>query len=121
MSIHRLKVADAKQLRIDGKTSTQILCPGNAPDAQITITRVVMEPGAISPQHSHPRSEQTWIVESGSATLLLADGKTAPMERGDVLRTPIGEVHGIENTGVERFVYLTITAPPEDMSPHYAT
>jgi hypothetical protein len=61
---------------------------GNAPDAQVSITRVVMEPGAISPRHSHPRSEQTWIVESGSATLLLAGGACSSTMLSRLSRMP---------------------------------
>lgn len=119
MAIQRLKAADAKSLAMDGKISAQILSVENAPDAHVTITRVTMQPGAISPRHVHSRSEQTWIVEAGSAALLLAEGRSAPLQTGDVIRTPAGEVHGIENTGAENFVYLTVTTPPEDMKPFY--
>jgi quercetin dioxygenase-like cupin family protein len=41
-----------------------------------------MQPGATSNTHSHPESEQTWIVERGSATLLLVDGKTEAIKTG---------------------------------------
>jgi quercetin dioxygenase-like cupin family protein len=74
--MHRLSPADFTVLTKPGITSEQIVWPKNAPDAQVTITRVTMQPGATSQRHSHPRSEQTWMVEQGSATLLLADGKT---------------------------------------------
>jgi hypothetical protein len=57
----------------------------------VTITRVTMETGATSPRHSHPKSEQTWIVEQGTATLLLANEEAAEMRAGDVVRTPPGE------------------------------
>ena len=66
---------------------------------RVTITRVMMEPGATSQRHSHPESEQTWIVEQGSATLLLVDGKTEEIRAGDVVRTPAGEVHGVRPQG----------------------
>ena len=62
------------------------------PMLRVTITRVTMEPGATSQRHSHPEVEQTWIVEQGSATLLLVDGKTEAIKAGDVVRTPAGEV-----------------------------
>ena len=80
---------------------------------RVTITRVMMEPGATSQRHWRPKSEQTWIVEQGSATLLLVDGKTEEIRAGDVVRTPAGEVHGVRNSGAEPFVYLTITTPPQ--------
>ena len=76
---------------------------------RVTITRVMMEPGATSQRHSHPESEQTWIVEQGSATLLLVDGKTEEIRAGDVVRTPAGEVHGVRNSGAEPFVTRSST------------
>ncbi len=76
MAVQRLTIKQATVLRNPGKQSVQIVSPENAPDAAVTITRVTMEPGAISPRHSHARSEQIWIVEEGSTTLLLADGRS---------------------------------------------
>ena len=81
----------------------------DAPDAQVTITRVTMQPGATSQRHSHPKSEQTWIVEQGTAMLLLADGKTDLIRAGDVVRTPAGEVYGVMNSGNELFIYMAVT------------
>jgi quercetin dioxygenase-like cupin family protein len=63
-----------------------------------------MEPGATSSRHSHTKSEQTWIVEQGTATLLLANDETAEVQAGHVVRTPPGEVHGVTNTGGDPFV-----------------
>ncbi|MBV8867853.1 MAG: cupin domain-containing protein [Acetobacteraceae bacterium] len=119
MAIQQLRIDEAIVLRSPGKWSAQIVWPGNAPDARVTITRVSMEPGAVSARHSHPRSEQIWIVERGVATLLLGDG-TRTVTAGDVVRTPPGDTHGAENTGHEPFVYLAVTCPPEDMSGFYA-
>ena len=119
MTIHRLSIDNAPVLHHPGKQSAQIVWPENSPDAQITMTRVTMEPGAISTRHSHAISEQTWIVEAGSATLLLADNQTEELRTGDIIRTPAGTIHGIENTGSEPFVYLTVTSPPEEMTKFY--
>jgi quercetin dioxygenase-like cupin family protein len=119
MAVQRLTVKHAAVLCNPGKQSAQIVWPENAPDAQVTVTRVTMTPGAVSPRHSHARAEQTWIVEQGTATLLLADGRTEQLAAGDVIRTPHGDIHGVENTGTEPLVYLTITTPPEDMTGFY--
>ena len=74
LTIQRLKIDEAVVLRNPGKKSVQIVWPENAPEALATITRVTMEPGAVSPRHSHARSEQIWIVERGSGRLLTANG-----------------------------------------------
>ena len=113
-------VDDATVLRRPGTDSAQILWPDNAPNAQMTVTRVTMQPGAISPPHVHVNSEQVWIVEKGAATLLLGEGGTVLITAGQVVRTPPGESHGIENTGSEVFGYLSITTPPENFTTHYS-
>jgi quercetin dioxygenase-like cupin family protein len=119
MPIQRLTPADIATLENPGVRSEQILWPGNAPEAQATITRVTMQPGATQPRHAHPRSEQTWIIERGTATLLLADGRTDGLRAGEVVRTPAGEVHGVHNGGDEPFVYLAVTTPPQDFTSAY--
>ena len=117
--MQRLSASDFSVLSKPGITSEQIVWPGNAPDAWMTITRVTMQPGATSKRHTHAKSEQTWVVARGTATLLLADDKTEELRAGDVVRTPAGEVHGVTNNGSEPFVYVAVTVPPEDFSTAY--
>jgi quercetin dioxygenase-like cupin family protein len=119
LTIQRLSAADFATLENPGFRSVQIVWPNNAPEAQVTITRVLMEPGAISARHVHPASEQIWLIEQGNALLLTADGQTDALRAGDVVRTPAGTIHGVANTGSERFVYLAVTTPPQDFSPAY--
>jgi len=103
-----------------GVTSRQLLWPGNAPDARVTVTLVTVAPDAGQPRHSHPQSEQVWLVQRGCAELLLAAGATRRIGEGDVIRTPAGETHGLRNVGPEPFVYIAITTPPVDFRPAYA-
>jgi quercetin dioxygenase-like cupin family protein len=117
--MQRLSPADFTVLTKPGITSDQIVWPQNAPDALMSITRVTMEPGATSSRHTHPKSEQTWLVERGSATLLLADNRSEQLRPGDVVRTPAGEVHGVTNSGSEPFAYLAVTVPPQDFTAAY--
>jgi len=111
---------DFTTLTNPGVQSTQILWPGNSPAAQITITRVVVEPGASQARHSHAAAEQVWIVEQGEALLLMNAGASRPIRAGDVLRTPPGETHGIANEGKAPFVYMSITTPPVDFRTAYS-
>ena len=97
----------------------QIVWPNNAPGAHVTITRVTMEPGAVSARHAHPVSEQIWLIEQGNALLLLAGDETDQLRAVDVVRTPAGTIHGVANAGGEPFVYLAVTTPPQDFSPAY--
>ena len=119
MSIQRLDAADFSTLENVGIRSLQIVWPKNAPGALVTITRVTMESGSVSPRHSHPNSEQIWVVERGRATLLMDRDRTDEVKAGDVVRTPAGSIHGVSNTGDEPFVYLAVTTPPQDFTPAY--
>ena len=119
MPIQRLSAKDAAVLANPGKRSEQLVWARNAPDASVTITRVTMQPGAVSTRHAHARAEQIWIVERGAGTLLLAGDAQAELRAGDIVRTPPGETHGVINTGDEPLVYLAITAPPEDFTARY--
>jgi mannose-6-phosphate isomerase-like protein (cupin superfamily) len=53
--------------------------------------------------------------------MLLAENRSRPIETGDIVRTPVGEVHGPRNTGSRTFVYLEITTPPADFRAAYAS
>ena len=119
MNVQRFTPNDFTTLQNPGVKSQQLIWPNNAAEARITMTRVTMQPGATTPRHAHPASEQTWVVEQGTATLLLADGETASVTAGDVIRTPPGETHGLTNTGSEPFVYLTATTPPINLTASY--
>jgi mannose-6-phosphate isomerase-like protein (cupin superfamily) len=67
----------------------------------------------------HAVSEQIWLIERGSALLLMHDGHTEGLSAGDVVRTPAGTTHSVANTGSEPFVYLAVTTPPQDFTPAY--
>jgi quercetin dioxygenase-like cupin family protein len=113
-AVEVLGPADFSLLSNPDVTSLQMLWPRNSPAAQATITRVTVQPGAGQPRHSHAAAEQIWIVEQGAGTLLLEAGDVRSIAAGDVVRTPAGETHGIENTGAEPLVYLAVTTPPVD-------
>jgi len=119
MPIQRLSTRHVTVLKNPGKRSKQLVWPRNAPEASMTITRVTIEPGAVSRRHAHAKSEQIWIVERGFGVLLMADDKESELKAGDIVRTPPGETHGVRNTGSEPLVYLAITSPPEDFTSAY--
>src|SRR5436190_17510614 len=71
------KRSEVPILRNAGIESEQLVFPESSPEARVTLTRVTVPPGAISPRHSHQASEQVWLVISGESTLLLAGDKDA--------------------------------------------
>jgi mannose-6-phosphate isomerase-like protein (cupin superfamily) len=120
MPIQRLSARDVTVLKNPGKRSEQLVWHRNAPEASMTITRVTMQPGAVSTLHVHAKAEQIWLIERGAGTLLLDAGAQEHVKAGDIVRTPAGDVHGIVNSGAEPLVYLAITVPPEDFTKRYA-
>lgn len=103
-----------------GVVSEQLLFPENSKSERVTITRVTVAPGAVSPRHVHATSEQIWVGLKGRASLLLADMATASFGEGDVVRFEEGDVHGVRNPGTEEFVYLSVTSPPLNFRAAYS-
>lgn len=103
-----------------GVTSLQLLSPHNSRSTRVTLTRVVVAPGAIQPRHSHDSSEQIWYALAGAGQLLLADDQRRPISAGDVVRFVDGDVHGVENDGAVPFEYLSVTSPPINFDYAYA-
>ena len=95
-----------------GVESHQLLFPENSASSRVTITKVVLAPGAVNPPHRHETSEQVWVAISGAGTLLLEGQRTIPFQEGDVVRFADGDVHGFRNTGSVAFVYVSVTWPP---------
>jgi len=102
-----------------GKTSRQLLFPENSSSKRITLTQVVMQPGAINEPHRHPTSEQIWIAIKGSGSLLIEGGRKVEFHAGDVARFEDNELHGFENTGTTEFEYISVTSPPINFRPAY--
>jgi quercetin dioxygenase-like cupin family protein len=119
LPVQILPADKAVVLRNPGKDSIQLLSVDNSPESKVTITSVTMAPGAVSDRHSHLISEQIWIVQKGTGTLLLDGGAVQEIHVGDVIRTPPKITHGVKNTGNGSFEYISITTPPEDMTHFY--
>jgi len=102
-----------------GVTSTQLLSPHNSLSTRVTLTRVVVAPGAVQKRHTHKSSEQIWIAISGSGELLIENDATHPIQAGEVVRFADGDVHGFHNTGSADFIYLSVTSPPINFSSAY--
>ena len=102
-----------------GVESLQLIYPENSDSHRVTISKVVIAVGATNPPHRHNSSEQIWVALSGNGTLLLDEGRSISFSEGDVVRFVDGELHGIKNTGLEVFVYLSVTSPPQNFRDTY--
>lgn len=111
---------EVKVLSNSGVESQQLLFPENSTSTRVTITRVTVAPGAVSPRHQHETSEQVWVAITGTGSLLLGGGQTHPFQAGDVVRFAEGDIHGFENTGSIPFTYFAVTSPPINFRQAYA-
>lgn len=107
-----IKSTDIKSLANPGVVSRQLLNPDNSTSTRVTITEVHLEPGASQPRHIHEASEQIWYATKGSGKLPLENDTEKPFEAGDVVRFADKDVHGLLNDGSEKFIYVSVTAPP---------
>ena len=115
-----IRQASIPKLTNSGIESEQLLFPENSSSRRVTITKVTMPPAAANPIHQHAASEQIWVALQGNGLLLLADDKTENFSAGDVVRFEDGDKHGLRNTGVTPFVYLSVTSPPINFRAAYA-
>ena len=114
-----IRAGEVNEFSNSGVTSRQLLFPGNSRSTRITITRVIIKPGAKNPPHRHATSEQVWIALRGSGELLLDEGKVISFAEGDIVRFEDGDLHGFENTSASEFEYLSVTSPPVNFRAAY--
>jgi quercetin dioxygenase-like cupin family protein len=115
-----IRANESPRLENSGVASHQLLFPENSRSQRITITRVVLQPGAKNPPHRHKTSEQVWVALRGAGQLMLDEGTTLAFAAGDTVRFEDGELHGFENTGDTEFEYISVTAPPANFRAAYA-
>ncbi|MFI6098254.1 cupin domain-containing protein [Lentzea sp. NPDC051213] len=70
-------------------------------------------PGGMSGEHLHSRTEEIYLILTGSGEFLL-NGEAHPVEPGTLALTGVGNVHGLRNTGTTDLDWLVIEtlAPP---------
>lgn len=115
-----IRADDINTFTNTGIASRQLLFPENSTSERLTVTRVVMQPGAINPPHRHPASEQIWVALRGSGHLIVEGDVRVPFAEGDVARFADNDLHGFENTGTAAFEYLSVTSPPINFRAAYA-
>jgi mannose-6-phosphate isomerase-like protein (cupin superfamily) len=71
-----------------------------------------LEPGQEVFLHRHPNADDVWICLEGDAGLYFAgEGQEIPIRKGMAVLARAGEIHGMRNTGKERFVFIGVAAP----------
>ena len=96
-----------------------LLDAGDLGCKNLSVTWVDVPPGAEQRPHSHPDSEQVYVIVRGSGHMRVA-GDTERVGEGDLVFIPPGAEHGIRNDGSEPLIYVSTAAPPVSMAELYS-
>lgn len=66
-----------------------------------------LPPGAVSGEHRHTRTEEIYLILSGTGELLL-NGGPHPVRPGSLALTSVGNIHGLRNTGADHLDWWVI-------------
>ncbi|TDD60798.1 cupin domain-containing protein [Actinomadura rubrisoli] len=78
-----------------------------------TVEHVTLTAGASIGEHLHDRTEEIYYIVAGQATMRM-NGVDFPVGAGDLITTPIGARHAIENdSGEDMAFYVTEVFPGE--------
>jgi mannose-6-phosphate isomerase-like protein (cupin superfamily) len=91
---------------------------GDLGSRHLTVTWVDVPPGAEQRAHSHPESEQVYVIVRGSGSMSVA-GDVEEVVEGDLVFIPPATSHGIVNRGSETLVYVTAASPAVSMDELY--
>jgi quercetin dioxygenase-like cupin family protein len=68
-------------------------------------------PGQEIAPHIHPHGQDSWTVVQGSGLYYVTPTELQPIACGDVAIAPVGQVHGVRNTGAEPLVLISTVTP----------
>ena len=92
---------------------------GDLGSRNMTVTWVDVPPGAEQRAHSHPDSEQVYVIVRGRGRMSVA-GDVEEVGEGDLVFIPPATQHGIVNDGTETLVYVAAASPPVSMEELYS-
>jgi mannose-6-phosphate isomerase-like protein (cupin superfamily) len=96
-----------------------LLDAGDLGSRNLTVTWVDVPPGGEQRAHSHPDSEQVYVIVRGSGRMRVA-GDDERVSEGDLVFIPPAAEHGILNDSAEPLVYISAASPPVSMAELYS-
>ncbi len=70
-----------------------------------------LEPGQEIFLHNHPNADDVWIVLEGEGLYFMGDNEETTIRKGMAVLATAGQVHGMRNTGSERFSFIAVSSP----------
>jgi mannose-6-phosphate isomerase-like protein (cupin superfamily) len=94
-----------------GQVSYLTLAPGQHGSRHLAVTWAECAPGSQQPLHSHPDSEQVYVIVRGRGTMLVED-ESREVGPGDTILIPPGARHAIRNDTEAELVFASAASPP---------
>jgi len=105
------KLSETKRYRFPTHTNELVIDRSDADTSEVFVT--VLQPGEMSPLHKHDDTEQVFHVIEGSGILTIGEeGLTFGIEKGDVVRIPVGVLHKTQSSGDIALRYLVVDCFP---------
>jgi mannose-6-phosphate isomerase-like protein (cupin superfamily) len=120
--IRRVRVRRLSEAAVEERgrlRSHFLLDAGDLGSKNLSVTWVDVPPGAEQRPHSHPDSEQIYVIVRGNGLMHVA-GDTEEVGEGDLVFIPPGASHGIKNESSEPLVYISAASPPVSMAELYS-
>ena len=105
-----LKLKEGVKFQMGHGQTTKVVYPEMGAK-NITLNYIAFGPGQEFPQHDHGESEDVFVILEGSGVLKQGELER-PIEAGDVVHVPAGEVHGTI-AGPSGMVCISCQAPPD--------
>ncbi|HLA17770.1 MAG TPA: cupin domain-containing protein [Dehalococcoidia bacterium] len=114
--MHTQTLERSPRNRRGGQVSYLLLAAGQSGSRNLAITWVEGAPGSRQDVHTHPDSEQVYVIVRGRGVMTVG-GEEQEVSAGTLVLVPPGAGHAILNTGDEPLVFVSATAPPFEMPP----
>jgi quercetin dioxygenase-like cupin family protein len=80
--------------------------------ADAAVVAWYVKPGQRISSHVHPDGQDTWTILSGCGEYSVSvHGESIAIAKGDVVVAHRREVHGVQNTGQEPLVFISVVSP----------
>jgi len=96
-----------------GQDSYLLLTKGQFGSSHLAVTWVEGPPGSEQPHHTHPDSEQVYVIVKGRGLMMVGD-EELEVTAGMLIFIPPGTPHAIRNTGADQIAYVSAASPPWD-------
>lgn len=83
-----------------------------------SLAEEVLPVGAKIGRHHHLLTEEVYYILRGTGKMTVGDD-TREVAAGDAVFIPRGEMHTLENTGLEQMTILLVCGPAHSFDDHY--